>query len=292
MNAQINRLHTDVLFLTELRPYRNFRNTDSLEKASGYITEEFKRAGLITGEQKWTARGNEYKNIIASFNPGKKRRLIVGAHYDVDGYQQGADDNASAVAGLLETARLITENNPDLDYGIDFVAYCLEELPFFNTKEMGSFIHAQSLFVNKTDVIGMICYEMIGYFSDKPQSQRFPSPELAEKYPTTGNFIIIAGIDEHEDFNELVFRLMSDDSKIDVQAISFPDSGSPYAGMSDQMNYWKFGYKALMINDTSMFRNINYHQKTDTPDTLNFEKMTEVINSSYKAVTGMDRSDY
>ena len=53
--------------------------------------------------------------------------------------------------------------------------------------------------------------------------------------------------------------------------------------MSDQRNYWKFGYKALMINDTSFIRNPNYHLITDTIDTLDFEKMTEVINSTYKA---------
>ena len=64
--------------------------------------------------------------------------MIVSAHYDVCGNQPGADDNASAVAGLLESARMVAEAKPDLDYRIDFVAFCLEEPPYFGSKEMGS----------------------------------------------------------------------------------------------------------------------------------------------------------
>lgn len=83
--------------------------------------------------QNWYAWGNEYSNVIASYNYDKKRRLIVGAHYDVVGDQPGADDNASAVAGLLETARLVFSRQPEIDYRIEFVAYCLEEPPFFGS---------------------------------------------------------------------------------------------------------------------------------------------------------------
>ena len=83
---------------------------------------------MEVGEQPFEVQGNEYKNIIATYNPDKKRRLIVGAHYDVCGDQPGADDNGSAVAGLLESARMVAEAGPDIDYRIDFVAYCLEEV--------------------------------------------------------------------------------------------------------------------------------------------------------------------
>jgi hypothetical protein len=77
---------------------------------------------------------------------------------------------------------------------------------------------------------------------------------------------------------------MSADSSIDVQVISFP-SGDGLAGLSDHRNYWKFGYNALMINDTSFIRNSNYHRSTDTIETLDFKKMTHVINSCYRAIT-------
>ena len=73
-------------------------------------------------------------NVIAKFGPESDEITIVGAHYDAYSELRGADDNASAVAGLLETARLIAENKTKLDYGIEFVAYCLEEPPFYATK--------------------------------------------------------------------------------------------------------------------------------------------------------------
>ncbi|MBK7691395.1 MAG: M28 family peptidase [Bacteroidetes bacterium] len=288
MNARKNRLYEDVKFLTELRPYRNYLNLTSLEKVSSYIKQVFIDSGFIVSEQKWYAEGNEYTNVIASYNQGKDQRLIVGAHYDVCGDQPGADDNASAIAGLLETARLISYNKPDVDYQIDLVAYCLEEPPFFGTEAMGSFIHAKSLYDSKINVIGMICFEMIGFFSDAPNSQMFPSPELAEIYPSTANFIVVVGIERFNSFNKKVKDLMSLNSSIDVQFINFP-SPDGLAGLSDQRNYWQFGYQALMINDTSFIRNPNYHLPSDTIETLDFGKMTEVINSTYIAITGINK---
>ena len=107
-------MYRDVEFLTSIRPYRNYQNLEALAAASKYISDQFTSCGYAIEEQKWIAEGNEYKNIIASWRKEKSRRLIIGAHYDVAGDQPGADDNASAVAGLLETARLISENHPAL----------------------------------------------------------------------------------------------------------------------------------------------------------------------------------
>ena len=77
---------------------------------------------------------------------------------------------------------------------------------------------------------------------------------------------------------------MDDKAEIDAQVISF-ETGGDLAGMSDQRNYWKFGYQALMINDTSFVRNPHYHMYSDTIDTLDFLKMTEVITGAYNAIT-------
>lgn len=286
MNANKERLYKDVEFLTALRPYRNFENRSSLEKVCTYISKEFENLKLVYEEQKWIANGKEYTNIIASYNIHKSKRLIIGAHYDVCGNQPGADDNASAVAGLLESARLIVKNAPSLDYRIDFVAYCLEEPPFFASNEMGSYIHAKSLHENNVDVIGMICYEMIGYFSDEPNSQPYPSPAFAKIYPSVGNFIFVVGVQEYATFNNKIYNLMCENKNIDTHIINF-ETKEDLAGLSDQRNYWKFGYNALMINDTSFLRNPNYHQVTDTIETLNFNKMTEVINSTYNAMINL-----
>lgn len=277
------RLYRHVQFLTEIRPHRNFRHTDPLDRVAAYIHNHFSACGLPAEYQTWDISGHTYRNVIARYNPHLPRRLVVGAHYDVCGEQDGADDNASAVAGLLETARLFAEMQPGLTYGIDFVAYSLEEPPFFGTQQMGSYIHARSLAEQQADVAGMVCYEMIGYFSDEPGSQKFPSETLAARYPDTGNFIIVAGTEAFAGFAQKLYENMQCEASIDVQLIVFPDTRG-MAGMSDQRNYWEFGYPAAMINDTSFLRNPNYHQPSDTLDTLNFEKMAATVETAYRAL--------
>jgi len=283
MNANIVSLYRHVEFLTALRPFRNYQNLDSLEKVCRYLKAEFGTYGLQAVEQPFTANGAEYKNIIASYRPEKQRRIIVGAHYDVCGDQPGADDNASAVAGLLESARMVAETKPDTDYRIDFVAFCLEEPPFYATNQMGSYIHAKSVSEIKSDLIGLINFEMIGYFHDG--EQLYPRPELRALYPEKANFIAVVGKRAYHDFNRRVYELMKIDSGIDVQMIDLPMIES-LAGMSDQRSYWEFDIPALMINDTSFIRNPNYHQISDDIDTLDFDRMTEVVTCAYRAITG------
>jgi Zn-dependent M28 family amino/carboxypeptidase len=283
ISAIEERLYHDVAFLTAIMPARNVYHPESLENAASYIESELRKANANPAQQTWQAGEQLYKNIIASYQPEKQNRLIIGAHYDVCGDQPGADDNASAVAGLLELARLLFENNPALDYRIDFVAYCLEEPPYFGTTDMGSYVHARSVYEEGTNVLGMISLEMIGYFSDAPGSQPFPSPELAKQYPDTANFIIVVGIEKFASFTNKIHQLMKQDAAIDVQVIHFP-TGESLAGLSDQRNYWKFGYPALMVNDTAFIRNPNYHTQQDTIDTLDFPKMKAVVDAVYNAL--------
>jgi Zn-dependent M28 family amino/carboxypeptidase len=278
------RLYKDVEALTSIQPARTYANLASLNKAADYIYQEFKKLDCQLEVQTFTVNGKEYKNIIASFGKKEAERVIIGAHYDVCGDQPGADDNASAVAGLLETARLLHAQKPSLSYRIDFVAYSLEEPPYFATEHMGSAVHAKYLHDNRIPVKAMICYEMIGYFSDKPHSQQFPDPALSKLYPNKGNFIIVVGRQGQESFSGKMQSLMKANSSIDVQSINFPYSEG-LAGLSDHRNYWKYNYPAVMINDTSFLRNPHYHKKSDTIDTLDFKKMAEVVKGVYAAVT-------
>lgn len=282
-SASRENIYNHVEFLTNIRPYRNFKNIESLQKTKEYIFNTFASYGCQVTEQKWLAESNEYSNVIASYEPEKKKRVIIGAHYDVCGDQPGADDNASAVAGLLETARLTMMNKPSLDYGIDFVSYCLEEPPFWETELMGSFIHSKSLKENGIDVKGMICYEMIGYFSDEPNSQTSPYPDLAKLYPSTANFILVVGIKRFDKFTSQFHAAMAKNSNIDVQIVCLEDNDG-WAALSDHRNYWHFDFPGLMINNTSFLRNPHYHKITDTIETLDFKKLTAVVDSAYNGI--------
>ncbi|HEY8400604.1 MAG TPA: M28 family peptidase [Cytophagaceae bacterium] len=274
--------HVEKLITTS--NYRNHENIEALNEAADYIITAFKETGLTPYEQTYMANGRNYKNIIAGYGPSDAPVLVVGAHYDVCGNQDGADDNASGVAGLLELARLLNTFKPTLPYRIELVAYTLEEPPYFRTSLMGSAVHAQKLTESQTTVLGMICLEMIGYYSDQKSSQDFPISFLKLFYPSTGNFITVVGKLGEGKMVKKVKRKMIEGADIPVESITAPAS-IPGIDFSDHQNYWKYNIPAVMITNTAFYRNKNYHMPTDTIDTLNFTKMAEVVKGVYKAIT-------
>lgn len=272
-----NRLKKDVAYITGIQPARNHQNIDSLNAVADYIKLEFETAKGRVELQEFEVEGKTYKNVIASFGPIEGERIIVGAHYDVFEDTAGADGNASGVAGILELARLTGEQAESLKCRIDFVAYSLKETPFYETENMGSAVHAQSLTEAEVQVKAMICCEMIGYFSEVDDSQYFPDTVLESIYPTKGNFAVVVGLEDQYDFLQSVYREVNENSSdLNIEFIFFPSEES-FGGMSDHRNYWKRGFNAVMITDTAFFRNPHYHKPTDTIDTLDFEKMAEVV---------------
>ncbi len=277
------RLYKDVEKLCSVTPYRNFDNPASLNLIAKYIHDEFNKLNTKAEYQEFYNNNKKYKNVIASFGPKTGKRIIIGAHYDVAYNQQGADDNASGVAALLEIARLINKLKPKLKYRIDFVAYTLEEPPNYGTDMMGSAIHAKSLKDNKVDVKLMVCLEMLGYYSDEENSQEYPVDLLKWFYPTKGNFIAVVGKIGNGFITRKFKRKMQNISKVDVRSINAPKflQGIDF---SDHRNYWKQGYKAIMVTNTSFYRNKNYHTKHDVIETLDFDKMSDVIKGIYWAI--------
>ncbi|KAA6430813.1 M28 family peptidase [Rufibacter glacialis] len=280
MPIQQNRLYADVQYLTTLQPPRSIGYPASLKKAESYIEAQFCQ---LSGRVQKQPLHQGFHNLILSYGPEEGERVIVGAHYDVCGDTPGADDNASAVAGLLELARVVHEEKPETKHRIDFVAFNFEEPPYFATEKMGSAVHAQAMKKDKVNVKLMICLEMIGYFTDKPNSQEYQHESLKKLYPTTGNFIVVVGKMGQERTVQRVQQFMKEHSRVDVQSIAAPPDLSG-VGLSDHRNYWAQGYQAVMINDTSFLRNPHYHQKSDTLETLDFARMTEVVRGVYAAM--------
>ena len=263
-------------YLTQIQPPRNYKNIDSLNLVAEYIKKRFEDIGLKVVYQEYEVAGNIYKNVIATLNAHHLKRVVVGGHYDVCGDIQGEDDNASAVAGIIETARQLKAYENKLDFSIDFVAFTLEKPPYFGTNKMGSFIHAKYLKENNIDLIGMINYEMIGYFTDEPNSQEYPNEMMKNFYPSVGNFVLNTCDENSKSFLEqLNFQNISKD--IESYDIVLPSELSMLTA-SDHLNYWSEGFSAVMITDTAHFRNPNYHTKNDTLETINFKKMQEVVD--------------
>jgi Zn-dependent M28 family amino/carboxypeptidase len=279
VKIDIENLRATVNQLTTVTPQRNFDNPESLNNVAEYIKNKFTEYGLNPVEQRYEVDNVTYKNIIASWGPHDLPVLVIGAHYDVYAELPGADDNASGVAGIVELGRLISKNKPTLNYRIELVAYTLEEPPFFRTENMGSFIHASSLHEKNTKLLGMVSLEMIGYFTEAEDSQEYPVSIMKLFYPKKGNYIAVVGNFSSSSLSRHFAENISS-TPINTEKLNAP-SFIPGIDFSDHMNYWKFGYKAIMITDTSFYRNSNYHEKTDTIDTLNFHKMSEVIQGVY-----------
>lgn len=280
------RLKADVVFLADSCYPRAFHNQPMLNKAADYIKDRLDSMGYEVEEQVYMAENIPHRNIIARIGPKKGAVLVVGAHYDVCGDQPGADDNGSAVAGLLGIASLLKQQEDAIKNPIELVAYSLEEPPFFRTKQMGSYVHAASLKEQNREVKGMICLEMIGYFDDGPHSQSYPVGALKTIYPSRGNFIAVVGKLGQMGFTKQMKKHMIEGSNIKVVSINAPQSlrGIDF---SDHRNYWQMGYQAVMITNTAFFRNENYHQPTDTPDTLDYERMAEVVKGVFWAVMNL-----
>ena len=79
---------------------------DSLVRAANYIHSVFEDAGLTVSEEDYDYYDQRVTNLLATFpaSAGASAYYVVGAHYDTVPSTPGADDNASAVAVLLELA--------------------------------------------------------------------------------------------------------------------------------------------------------------------------------------------
>ncbi len=270
-----------LIALTQTPQFRTYNNIHQLNNTAQFINSIFSKYADSTVTQNYQVEGNTYKNVIASFGTENKKRIIIGAHYDVCSNQQGADDNASGIVGLLELARLL--KGKKLNCKVDLVAYTLEEPPFFRTEHMGSYIHAKSLEPIKNKVLGMISLEMIGYFTDEKKSQQYPIGILSWFYGNKGNYITLV-----KKFGAGKFaRKFCNNYKKTKVIRTKKFTGIPSLtgiDFSDHLNYWKLGFSALMITDTSFYRNKNYHQITDTIETLDIKRMSQVIDGVYLAL--------
>ena len=215
---------------------------------------------------------------------------LIGGHYDTVDESPGADDNGSAIAGMLEAARVLSQYQ--FEKRISFVAWDLEEEGL-----VGS-----SNFVSKPDstfssIEGYLNFEMIGYFSDQPNTQTlpagfdqlFPAQEQAiANDQFRGNFISNVGNTQNSTEFMNSFEAAANIYVPDLRVISLaaPGTGAivPDLRRSDHTPFWLADIPALMITDGANFRNPNYHSERDVLDSLNFTFMSQVVQASVATI--------
>lgn len=215
---------------------------------------------------------------------------IIDAHYDTVNDSPGADDNGSGTVGVMEALEVLSQFN--FKKTIRYVGFDLEEDGL-----VGSFRYVNSGIQDYETIEGVINLEMIGYFTEEPNTQTFPPgfevlyPELyasVEADSFRGNFITLVG-----DQNSIPlldnFKTASNTyvPELITRDLAAPDNWqvfTPDLGRSDHAPFWINEIPALMITDGSEFRNPFYHSPQDLNTTLNTEFMTNVIKATVAAV--------
>jgi Zn-dependent M28 family amino/carboxypeptidase len=240
------------------------------------ISAQCKEPEIVVWEDK---NGIKYKNFSLLFKGKNPKKIVIGAHYDSFEDTPGADDNASAVAVLLGVAGMM-KNIENLPFDKELIFYACEEPPFFGSDAMGSFKHAQSC--NNTNTAFMICLEMVGFYSEKAGSQGYPLSLLRLIYGSKANYLMLVSDFRSRGVLSAMRKAMKGSSMIYKRFISpLKSFGMDW---SDHRNYWSKKIPAIMITDTSLFRNKNYHQLTDTPDTLDYDRMAVLAEDLLKIV--------
>lgn len=283
MTVTPDLLHAHVRKLSVDFAPRSYQNQFHLAQCVAYIREHFAAAGATVLVQEYTIDGSQFENVMGTFGPEAGPRVIVGAHYDGCDTTPGADDNASGIAGLLALAGLLGDSPNKPALRVDLVAYCTEEPPHFGGSDMGSYRHAQWLSDQKVEVAAMICLEMIGYFTDEPDSQDYPFAALKLLYPSTGNFIAVVGNTQQRELLATVKQAMAGATDLPVHSAAIPEM-VPGVDFSDHRSYWEFQYPAVMITDMAFYRNKAYHTAEDTHERLDYDRMAKVVLGLHQTV--------
>jgi Peptidase family M28 len=268
---------------------RNIPRYEALSAAADFIEKSFSAAGLKPRRDTYEVRGRTCDNIEVEI-PGAAREIVlVGAHYDSVFGAPGANDNGSGVAALLALARRFA-GRPGAKT-LRLVAFVNEEPPYFQTPEMGSLVYASRCQARGDRISAMISLETIGYFSDAPRSQAYPVPGFGAFYPTTGNFISFVGNVESRSLVRRVLKVFREEARLPSQGAALP-SFIPGVGWSDQWAFWKHGYRGIMVTDTAPFRYPHYHESTDTPDKLDYDRFMLVVSGMEKVIQELAGSQH
>lgn len=254
----------------------------ALLNTAQYLRQRFTALGLAVQSHKFDARGMTFENIIAttSHHPAPTNApLILAAHYDTVAGSPGADDNASALAVMLEVVRQLSGR--PLDRPVQFIAFCLEE-----DNLLGSRAYVTRLTRSGQSIEGAIVLECVGYARHEEGTQRIP-PGVPVPVPTTGNFLAVIGNEQSRHLTLTVGQAMT--AHLPIVPLIVPGNGEalPDARRSDHTAFWEQGFSAVMLTDTANFRNPHYHQPSDTFETLNLEFMCSVAQGVTAAVLAL-----
>ncbi|MEX1187832.1 MAG: M28 family peptidase [Bacteroidia bacterium] len=264
---------------------------EHLEVVKSYINERFTDADLQTENHEFMFNNSAMQNVLGRKQGAKNEAItyLIDGHFDGVPGSPAADDNGSAVAGMLEALRILSQYS--FEHSIRFIGFDAEELGL-----IGSQRYVQNGIKAFEDIQGVLNFEMIGYYSDEPNSQTLPNgfdflfPAATQQVADNqyrGDFISVIGNAPSSSLLE-AFALASETyvPELSVLTIPVPGDGSiaPDLRRSDHASFWDGGMKALMLTDGAEFRNLNYHTPADSVGTLNFNFIKNVVKAAVATV--------
>jgi len=286
-----DELKADVQKLAGEIGERNMWLYAKLNAAAQFVEGAFQQAGLQPRRDSYEIDGRECHNFETEIRGARPEIVLVGAHYDSVIGAPGANDNGTGVAGVLALARRFVRKGRLTERPVKtlrFVAFVNEEPPFFQTPQMGSYVYASRCKKRGDKISAMISLETIGYFSDAPRSQTYPSIGLGAFYPTVGNFIGFVGNIGSRDLLRRAMSIFRQAKKLPAEGAALPAFIQGVA-WSDQWAFWQHGYPGIMITDTAPFRYPHYHSATDTPDKLDYDRFALVVSGMEKVIVDLLR---
>ena len=231
------------------------------ESAALWIAAQLQRWGYRVQLQ------GEWRNVVALPKKLSGPLLLVGAHYDSIAGCSGADDNASAVAAMLECARVCSVHQPSPP--VCFVAFNREEDNLLGSRDFVKWLATEDrIQVSRAHIL-----EMVGFASDQHGSQRIP-PGLPVRVSDIGNFLgLLANRISHPVLDAALVcasTYLPGLSVIGLRVTLGLERYFPVLLRSDHAPFWQSNIPAMMWTDTSEFRNPFYHQPGDKPHTLNY----------------------
>lgn len=278
MPANRARLTEDLRAL--VRERHPISSPAALRQTADYLERRFATLGATVTRHRFPALGGTYENVIATAPADHDAPpLIVAAHYDTVAGSPGADDNASALAVLMDVARATL--GTALERPVRFIAFCLEEQQL-----LGSRAFAARLAAAGEAIAGALVLECVGYASQEERSQRIP-PGVPAPVPTVGNFLAVIGNQHSQMLTMRVEQAMK--PHLPLVSLIVPGNGEslPDTRRSDHAAFWEQGFPAVMLTDTANHRNPHYHRPTDTIDTLNIAFMASVADGISAAVVAL-----
>jgi hypothetical protein len=240
-----------------------------------------KRAVLRVNVQRLAFGTQNVVGLIEGSDSRLRRELVLlGAHYDHDGEDQGqiwpgADDNASGTAGLLELAEAFGNGNKVPSRSILLCAFAGEE-----KGELGSHHYADHPLIPLDKVIAMLQMDMIGR-NEEHGADRELMLERETAAQNANSINVIGSI-----FSPDLQRTMDTANQqvgLDLK-FRYDDTPENLLRRSDQWPFLQKGIPALFLHTGD---HPDYHRPTDTAEKVNYPKMEKIVKLVYLAVDAL-----